>query len=70
LAAAFDGAVPVTVVAAMDDAVKTAHSLCPSGGTVLLSPGCASFDQYSDFEARGAHFKELVAALNPEECPR
>jgi UDP-N-acetylmuramoylalanine--D-glutamate ligase len=32
-------------------------------GAVLLSPACASFDQYSDFEARGDHFRQLVAAL-------
>jgi len=31
---------------------------------VLLSPACASFDQYSSFEARGDHFRALVAALN------
>ncbi|MFM8524864.1 MAG: UDP-N-acetylmuramoyl-L-alanine--D-glutamate ligase [Cyanobacteriota bacterium] len=31
--------------------------------TVLLSPACASFDQYSDFEARGDHFRTLVLAL-------
>jgi len=30
---------------------------------VLLSPACASFDQYSDFEARGNHFRHLVAGL-------
>ena len=30
---------------------------------VLLSPACASFDQYSDFEARGDHFRELVMSL-------
>jgi UDP-N-acetylmuramoylalanine--D-glutamate ligase len=30
---------------------------------VLLSPACASFDQYADFEARGDHFRGLVAQL-------
>jgi UDP-N-acetylmuramoylalanine--D-glutamate ligase len=30
---------------------------------VLLSPACASFDQYSDFEARGDHFRRLVMEL-------
>jgi UDP-N-acetylmuramoylalanine--D-glutamate ligase len=30
---------------------------------VLLSPACASFDQYSDFEARGDHFRSLVVEL-------
>jgi len=30
---------------------------------VLLAPACASFDQYSDFEARGDHFRQLVKSL-------
>jgi UDP-N-acetylmuramoylalanine--D-glutamate ligase len=30
---------------------------------VLLSPACASFDQYKDFEARGEHFRALVQSL-------
>jgi len=70
LAASFGGTVPVTVVAGMGEAVRAAREVSPKGGTVLLSPGCASFDQYTDFEARGAHFKALVAALNHEESLR
>ena len=47
------------------DAVPLAAELAPKLGceVVLLSPACASFDQYSDFEARGDHFRQLVLAL-------
>jgi UDP-N-acetylmuramoylalanine--D-glutamate ligase len=47
-------------------AVLAANALATASGspTVLLSPACASFDQYSSFEARGNHFRALVAALN------
>jgi UDP-N-acetylmuramoylalanine--D-glutamate ligase len=47
------------------DAVPLAAELAPrlGCGSVLLSPACASFDQYSDFEARGDHFRQLVLAL-------
>jgi UDP-N-acetylmuramoylalanine--D-glutamate ligase len=51
----------------MAEAVAQADRLC-GGDTraALLSPACASFDQYRDFEARGDHFRQLVAAL-PED---
>ncbi len=43
---------------ALANAQQTAHS----GEVVLLSPACASFDQYENFEARGEHFRQLVVA--------
>ena len=62
----------VAVVADLEQAVGLASewaaalSQAPDGQgcqAVLLSPACASFDQYSDFEARGDHFRQLVQAL-------
>jgi UDP-N-acetylmuramoylalanine--D-glutamate ligase len=44
-------------------AVAAARSAARPGETVLLSPACASFDQYEDFEARGEHFRQLVREL-------
>jgi UDP-N-acetylmuramoylalanine--D-glutamate ligase len=60
-----DGAVPHTTSGTLEQAVATAHKAAQghSGATVLLSPACASFDQFSDFEARGARFRALVEAL-------
>ena len=47
----------------LENAVKCAAEDSQAGETVLLSPASASFDQFSDFEARGDHFRELVGAL-------
>ena len=48
----------------MDNAVKRALDQSVNGDVVLLSPGCASFDQYSSFEERGEHFRKLVEGLS------
>ncbi len=45
----------------LDRAVDHARSLSRPGDVVLLSPACASFDQFPDFEARGDHFRRIVA---------
>ena len=45
------------------DAVQKARAVAKPGDVISLSPACASFDAYPNFEARGRHFKELVHAL-------
>ncbi|MFQ5431046.1 MAG: UDP-N-acetylmuramoyl-L-alanine--D-glutamate ligase [Nitrospinota bacterium] len=49
----------------MADAVRKGASVSKPGDTVLLSPACASFDMYKNFEERGEIFSRAVAALNP-----
>jgi UDP-N-acetylmuramoylalanine--D-glutamate ligase len=53
-------------VAGLEQAVPLADRLASRLGcqSVLLSPACASFDQYHDFEARGDHFRLLVQELS------
>ena len=47
----------------LDDTVAYAHKIAKAGDLVLLSPACASFDQFPNFMARGRYFKELVNKL-------
>lgn len=47
----------------LEEAVRLAASAAPPGGSVVLSPACASFDMFTSFEERGARFKELVRGL-------
>ncbi len=58
------GASTETVFAqSLQDAVKLASQRANKGDVVLLSPACASFDMFRDFEDRGRQFKEAVKAL-------
>jgi UDP-N-acetylmuramoylalanine--D-glutamate ligase len=53
----------VTQAFSLEDAVQKARSFAVSGGNVLLSPACASFDMFQDYEERGRIFKQIVNAL-------
>ncbi len=59
----FKDIVPVTKAEDMDDAVNTAASVAAKNEIVLLSPACASFDMFDNYEHRGREFKKIVNTL-------
>ena len=69
VAAAFAGLRPVVTAASMTAAVAAAADLVHSGDAVLLSPGCASFDWYDDYAARGDDFAAAVGAIDDRIAP-
>jgi len=61
---AFTDAVPTIVeTVSMEEAVRSAYYLAKKGDTVLLSPACASFDLFNNYEDRGRQFKAAVRNL-------
>jgi UDP-N-acetylmuramoylalanine--D-glutamate ligase len=58
--------VPVRRSEMLCEAVRQAIAAAQPGEVVMLSPACASFDQFRDFEARGDAFRDIVAALTAE----
>lgn len=54
---------PVTTVRTMDEAVRAGLDLSSPGDVILLSPACASFDMFDNYEHRGRVFKEVVHEL-------
>jgi len=61
---AFEGIVPVTIDSgSMKEAVQAAYRLGKKDDTVLLSPACASFDLFENYEDRGRQFKNCVREL-------
>jgi UDP-N-acetylmuramoylalanine--D-glutamate ligase len=61
---AFEGVVEIIVeVDSMREAVRKAYHLGTNGESVLLSPACASFDLFENYEDRGRQFKEAVRDL-------
>jgi UDP-N-acetylmuramoylalanine--D-glutamate ligase len=65
-AATLAGKVPATICGTLANAVGAAHEMARRdrrpGAVVLLSPACASFDQFANFEERGEAFRRLVMA--------
>ena len=59
--------VPVTRSEMMCEAIRQAMDVAVPGDVVLLSPACASFDQFRDYEARGDTFRQIVEALSTPE---
>lgn len=60
--AVFDGLRPVVTAESMEEAVAAARSLARPGDAILLSPGCASYDWYPNYGARGDEFVAIVTA--------
>ena len=57
-----DTGVPTHLELDLERALARSRAVASPGEVILLSPACASFDQYPDFEARGEHFRSLVGA--------
>lgn len=59
----FNGLLPLQRASSLDEAVNTAFGKAVSGDSILLSPMCASFDMFDNYEHRGRVFKEIVNRL-------
>ena len=57
---------PVHEADTLEEAVRRAHGEAKPGDTVLLSPGCASFDMFRDYADRGDAFRRAFQSLSLE----
>ena len=67
---AWAGFLPSRRVADLGEAVVRAAEMARSGETVLLSPGCSSYDMFKNFEERGEKYRQCVKALPKEETTK
>lgn len=66
LVRSFTGVVPVYDTSSLAEAMAVCREVAEAGDTVLLSPACASFDLFRNYEDRGRQFKEAVRAFSGE----
>jgi len=52
----------------MCEAIREAIEAAQPGDVVMLSPACASFDQFRDYEVRGDNFRQIVEALTEQQA--
>jgi UDP-N-acetylmuramoylalanine--D-glutamate ligase len=63
IAKAVNDCAPIEFAGSMEDAVQLSYALAQPGDAVLLSPACASFDMFKNYEDRGNQFCAAVNAL-------
>ena len=66
----FEGIVPTVPAGSIEEAVRTAFAAAGPGGTVLLAPACASWDQFADYAERGDRFAAAARSLATEVAAR
>ena len=64
IATAIGDAVRLNIMSSLNQAVASAHKIATPGDIILMSPGCASFDEFNNFEDRGEKFMAMVNELN------
>ncbi len=62
----FSGKIPLECIPDLELAIKKAFSDSSAGDIIVLSPACASFDRFKNYEERGNFFKEIVARIGKE----